>query len=76
MSEPVRDLLDLETAEAYALAVERLGLQLPPLAALENEDWGRDFLLQRLQELTEDHLASVGLRRVADAEPRPAKQPG
>lgn len=63
MSEPLRDLLDLETAEAYTLAVDRLGLRLPPLAAIENEDWGRDLLLLRLQELPAEALAAVGLRR-------------
>jgi hypothetical protein len=68
MPEPSRDLFDLETAEAYVLAVEHFGLQLPPLAALESEDWGRDYLLQCLQELSDEQLASVGLRRVADAD--------
>lgn len=74
MPEPIRDLLELETAEAYILAVERLGLQLPPLAALENEDWGRDFLLQRLQELSDEQLADVGLRRVTGTDPQPTVQ--
>jgi recombinational DNA repair protein RecR len=69
MRETLRDLLDLETAEAYALAVHRLGLLLPPLEALENEDWGRDLLMQRLQELPDERLAAVGLRRATDPEP-------
>jgi hypothetical protein len=41
---------------------ERFGLtDLPPLEAIENEDWGRDLLLSRLAELPPTALAEAGL---------------
>ena len=39
-------IVELGVAEAYAILIERFGLSdLPPLDAIENEDWGRDLLL-------------------------------
>ena len=34
---------------------------LPPLDAIENEDWGRDYLLSRFQEICAEALAEAGL---------------
>lgn len=56
----MRPIHDLSTEEAYELAT-RLGHALPPLDAVENEDWGRDYVLQRLQGHTEAELAALGL---------------
>ena len=36
---------------------------LPPLGAVENEDWGRDYVLQCLLRHSDEELAAVGLAR-------------
>jgi hypothetical protein len=55
-------IVELGVAEAYDLLVERFGLTgLPPLEAIENEDWGRDFLLSRFLDLPPEALAEAGL---------------
>jgi hypothetical protein len=55
-------IIELGVAEAYAVLTERFGLtDLPPLDAIENEDWGRDLLLGRFLELSADTLAAAGL---------------
>ncbi len=55
-------IVELGVAEAYELLVDRFGqTDLPPLEAIENEDWGRDYLLSRLQSLPPDLLADAGL---------------
>ncbi len=57
-------IVELGVAEAYALLVGRFGVgpaDLPPLDALENEDWGRDLLLSRFQEIPPEALAEAGL---------------
>lgn len=59
----LRSLLDLSTAEAHALAVTVARTNLPPLEACENEDWGRDLVLQVLFGLSDADLAKLGLRR-------------
>jgi hypothetical protein len=59
----MRSLLDLTTEEAYRLAAEHFGHDLPSLDAVENEDWGRDYVLQKLAEHTDAELAEVGLVR-------------
>ena len=56
----MRSVHDLTTEEAYRLA-ERFGHELPPLDAVENEDWGRDYVLQCLLGHTAGELADVGL---------------
>jgi hypothetical protein len=59
-------IVELSVAEAYAIVTEKLGIDrctLPPLDAIENEDWGRDLLLSRLAELPDAWLAAVGLCR-------------
>ncbi len=57
----MRSIYDLTTEEAYQLTVEHFGDELPPLDAVENEDWGRDYVLQKLLAHTEAELAAVGL---------------
>jgi len=55
-------VVELGVAEAYALLTGRFGLAgLPPLEAIENEDWGRDLLLSRFQEIPAADLADAGL---------------
>lgn len=61
-------IVELGVAEAHAILTERFGvIGLPPLDAIENEDWGRDYLLARLSELPPVELALAGLT-LADAE--------
>jgi hypothetical protein len=62
----MQDLLDLTTAEAYALAKERFGHPLPPLDSVENEDWGRDYVLQCLMQHSAEELASAGVKKPAE----------
>jgi hypothetical protein len=59
----LRSIHDLTTEEAYRLAAESFGHELPPLDAVENEDWGRDYVLQRLLGHTPEELAAVGVTR-------------
>ena len=60
-------ILELGVAEAYDLLVVRFGRSdLPPLEAIENEDWGRDLLLSRFQEIPAADLAAAGLTWDAD----------
>lgn len=59
----MRSLLDLTTEEAYRLAVDHFGHELPPLDAVENEDWGRDYVMQRLFGQSDAELAKAGLTR-------------
>jgi hypothetical protein len=55
-------ITDLGVAEAYEILTVRFGLTgLPPLDAIENEDWGRDLLLSKFLDLPADKLAEVGL---------------
>ena len=64
----LKPLVELGVDEAYRLLTERLGVvDLPPLLAIENEDWGRDLLLSRFLEWTPEQLAEVGL--TVDDEP-------
>jgi hypothetical protein len=58
----LKPIVELGVAEAYALLTERFGLSdLPPLEAIEYEDWGRDLLLSRFQEIPAAALAEVGI---------------
>ena len=57
----MRSIHDLTTEEAYRLVAEHFGHELPPLAAVENEDWGRDYVLQKLLEHTPEELLAIGL---------------
>jgi hypothetical protein len=55
-------IVELGVAEAYEILTVRFGLtDLPPLEAIENEDWGRDLLLGRFQEIPPDALTEAGL---------------
>ncbi len=55
-------LVELGVAEAYALLTERFGVDdLPSLEAIENEDWGRDYLLSRFLAIPAEVLASAGI---------------
>jgi hypothetical protein len=57
----MRCIYELTTAEAYRLMREVFGHELPPLDAVENEDWGRDYVLQHFQRHTAAELAAAGL---------------
>jgi hypothetical protein len=59
----VRSIFDLTTEEAYRLVTECFAQDLPPLEAVENEDWGRDYVLQKLLEHTEAELRAIGVVR-------------
>ena len=55
-------IVELGVAEAHLLLRERFGFRdLPPLDAIENEDWGRDYLLSRFLEIPPSLLADSGL---------------
>jgi len=57
-------IVELGVAEAYAILAGRLGqVDLPPLDAIENEDWGRDFLLSRFESMSDNALSKIGLTR-------------
>jgi hypothetical protein len=58
---PLRCIYDLTTEEAYELVTGPFGHELPPLEAVENEDWGRDYVLQHLQKHSAEELARAGL---------------
>jgi len=65
----MRPVIELGVSEAHAILAKRPGGdQLPPLEAIENEDWGRDLLLSRFEEMTAEELAALGLT-MEDAEP-------
>jgi hypothetical protein len=57
----MRSIFDLTTEEAYRIVAGHFGHELPPLDAVENEDWGRDYVLQHFQRHTPGELAAVGL---------------
>ena len=57
----LRSVYDLTTEEAYRIAAEQFGHELPPLDAVENEDWGRDYVLQHLRHHSAEELAAAGL---------------
>jgi hypothetical protein len=59
-------IVELGVAEAYDILTRHFGVTcLPPLDAIENEDWGRDYLLSRLFDMSAAELATAGL--VADS---------
>jgi hypothetical protein len=57
----LRSVYDLTTEEAYRITAEHFGHELPPLDAVENEDWGRDYVLQKLLQHTRQELLDAGL---------------
>jgi hypothetical protein len=55
-------IVELGVSEAYEILTERFGVtDLPPLESIENEDWGRDYLLGRFLEFPRPALAEAGL---------------
>lgn len=57
-------IFELGVDQAYALVAEHVPMaDMPPLDAIENEDWGRDYVLSRLASLDDETLASLGLCR-------------
>ena len=55
-------IFELGVSEAYSVLTERFGVtDLPPLDAIENEDWGRDLLLSRFQQIPAQALAEAGI---------------
>jgi hypothetical protein len=57
----MRSIYELTTEEAYHLVHDAFGHELPPLDAVENEDWGRDYVLQHFLKHTREELAAAGL---------------
>lgn len=64
----MRSIYDLTTEEAYRLVSVYFGHELPPLEAVENEDWGRDYVLQHFQQHSAAELAAAGLTWEATGE--------
>ena len=64
MTDPT-PIVELGVAEAHAILARLDPIGLPPLDAIENEDWGRDFVLSRLVALPPATLAELGLARDA-----------
>jgi hypothetical protein len=55
-------IVELGVSEAYEILTERFDVtDLPPLESIENEDWGRDYLLSRFLQLPRSALAEAGL---------------
>lgn len=72
----MKPVLELGVSEAHEiLAAMPGGDRLPPLEAIENEDWGRDLLLSRFLEMTAEELAALGLT-MEDSEPEPEPNAG
>jgi hypothetical protein len=60
-------IFELGVSEAYTLLTERFGqTDLPPLDAIENEDWGRDLLLSRFLLIPAEALARAGITLCAE----------
>ena len=55
-------IVELGVAEAYDILTRHFGVTgLPPLDAIENEDWGRDYVLSRLFDMPAASLRRPGL---------------
>ena len=62
-------VVELGVSEAYEILTGRFGVaDLPPLESIENEDWGRDYLLSRFLQLPRLALAAAGLSIEPDVE--------
>lgn len=58
----LKSIFELGVDEGYEILTERFGItDLPPLEAIENEDWGRDLLLGRFLDLPREELIRAGL---------------
>ena len=54
-------IVELGVSEAYAILTDRFGVvDLPPLDSIENEDWGRDYLLSRFLNCPARHWPTRG----------------
>lgn len=63
-------IVELGVSEAYQILTTRFGVSdLPPLESIENEDWGRDYLLGRFLELPAETLEAAGLTIQTSAKP-------
>ncbi len=67
-------IFELGVSDAYAILRDHFGVtDLPPLDAIEYEDWGRDLLLSRFTRIPDQALADAGLTlRGHDDGPPPA----
>lgn len=76
----MKSVIELGVSEAHAILAARPGAdRLPPLEAIENEDWGRDLLLSRFEEMTAEELTALGLTMEdprPEAENDPLEGPG
>jgi hypothetical protein len=55
-------LAELGVALAYQVLTGHFGVHgLPPLEAIEHEDWGPDYLLSRLHEMPAADLVAAGI---------------
>ena len=60
-------VVELGVEEAYLILTQRfMRDDLPPLDAIEYEDWGRDFLLSTFETIPAKALAEAGLRFESD----------
>ena len=57
----MRSIYDLSTEEAYRIVADVLKHALPPFEAVDNEDWGRDYVLQHFQMHSNAELERIGL---------------
>jgi hypothetical protein len=58
----LKPICELGVDEAYAILKDHFHLrELPPLLVLENEDWGRDYLLSLLFAFPASELALTGV---------------
>ena len=65
-------IIELGVDEAYLFLTRHFGVTgLPPLESIENEDWGRDYLLSRFLEFSSAALAEAGLTREEDRDTDP-----
>jgi hypothetical protein len=65
----LKSIFELGVDEAYVILRETFGfIDLPPLDAIENEDWGRDLLLSRFLEIPTEALHHSGLSLDTNAE--------
>jgi hypothetical protein len=63
-------IVELGVSEAYEILTGHFGVtDLPPLESLENEDWGRDYLLSRFLIIPRAALAEAGLSMEPAASP-------
>jgi hypothetical protein len=70
-------IFELGVAEAYEILTARFGVtDLPPLDSIENEDWGRDYLLGRFLRIPRPALAEAGLSLESDGGASPDRPGG